>query len=263
MVAVAGATVVTTSTASITKTIAMTALQKALMTVAIATGVLTPFVIQHLAQVKLRQENEALRSQNDQLAALPLENERLSNLLVAARSSQKPSTGPTSEMLRLRGEVASLRLQTNDLLRLQAENQRLKSSFATAVTNKGEVTLAPKEAWAFVGYADPESAFQSAFWAMNQGDAKALLASLAPGGRESQKVQSTSEEQYLKKRQEQFNQVTAFKIIDKEIVSRDETILTVFLDGTKEGDRYRLQRFGNDWRLDGPYRPKPNTPPTQ
>src|SRR5439155_3866208 len=142
--------------------------------------------------------------QNGRLAALPAENDRLSNLLAEARGSQRPATNDLSELLKLRGEVGDLRLQTNDLGRLQSENQRLKSSLATVSTNPENVTLAPKESWAFVGYAEPESAFQSAFWAMNQGDAKTLLASLAPGGRESQKVQSTSEEQYLKKRQEQF-----------------------------------------------------------
>jgi hypothetical protein len=137
------------------------------------------------------------------------------------------------------------------LAKLQTENQRLRLKLAT---NDSAVPAAPKDSWAFVGFANPEAAFQSAFWSMNQGDSAALLTSLAPGGREFQKVQSLSSDSYLKKRQEQFDKVTAFKILDKELVSQDEAILTVYLDGAKQADRFRLQRFGTQWKLDGPYR---------
>jgi hypothetical protein len=221
-----------------------------------------PLVIQHQAQVTLRQQNESLRQQNEQLGFLPAENVRLSNLLTEARIAAMPAAN-SDESMKFRGEVGILRRQANELKSLLAENERLKSAMASAATNDANVTVAPKESWAFQGYADPESAFQSAFWSMNQGDARALVDSLAPGGRESKKVQSSSEEEYLKKRKEQFDKVTAFKIIDKEVVSSDEAILTVFLDGPKQADRFRLQRFGNDWKLDGPYKENRNPSPTQ
>jgi hypothetical protein len=70
-------------------------------------------------------------------------------------------------LLRLRGEVAGLRGQTNEFKKLEAENQRLRSSFAARTAAKSSSQTAtteeavPKESWAFVGYADPESAFQS------------------------------------------------------------------------------------------------------
>ena len=57
--------------------------------------------------------------------------------------------------------------------------------------------------------------------------------------------------------------MTAFKIIDREVLSADEAILTVFLDGPKQADRFRLQRFGNDWKLDGAYRENPHPTPIQ
>src|SRR5438105_302289 len=225
------------TTAVLTKTIIRTTVQKALISATVAVAIVTPLVIQHQAQVTLRQQNE-------QLASLPAENNRLSNLLAEARIAPDPATNYLNELMKLRGEVGILRRQTNDVNTLLAENQRLKSALASAATNDATVTVAAKESWAFQGYADPESAFQSAFWSMNQGDATTLLASLAPEGRESKKVQSSSEEEYLKKRKEQFDKVTGFKIIDKEVVSSDEAILTVFLDGPKEADRFRLQRLG-------------------
>jgi hypothetical protein len=220
-------------------------------------------MLQHQALIKLRQQNESLSQQEERLASVQADNVRLSNLIAKARTTSEPTTNNLEELMKLRGEVGILRRQTNDLEALLAENQRLKSTLSRRATSDADVMVAPKVSWGFQGYADPESAFQSAFWAMNQGDATALLNSLAPGGRESTKVQSSSEVEYLKKRKQQFDEVTAFKIIDKEVVSADEAILTVFLDGAKQADRFRLQRFGNDWKLDGPYRENRNATPIQ
>ena len=255
----AGATVATT-TATITKTVAMTTLQKIVIATALAAAMGTPLAIQHRSQLTLRQENEFLRQENEQLAGLPAENQRLTALLAEVGNSQAPATNDIRELMKLRSEVGTLHLRSNELARLEAENQRLKSILAT---NGSAVATAPKESWAFVGYADPESAFQSAFWSMNQGNSAVLLASLAPGGRESQKVQSLSSDSYLKKRQQQFDKVTAFKILDKELVSADEAILTVYLEGARQADRFRLQRFGEEWKLDGPYREDPSASPSK
>jgi RNA polymerase sigma factor (sigma-70 family) len=254
-VATAGATV--TATATITKTIAMTTLHKALIVTALAAAVGAPMIVQHQSVSRLRQGNSSLLGQNEQLVGLPEENKRLSNLLAEAGNLQASAPNQARDLLRLRGEVGVLREQTNELRQLQAENQRLRFRLAT---NDSAVPTAPKDSWAFVGYADPEAAFQSAFWSMNQGDSAALLASLAPGGREFQKVESLSSDAYLKKRKEQFDAVTAFKILDKELVSPDEAILTVYLDGAKQADRFRLQRFDNAWKLDGPYREDKSAP---
>ena len=90
----------------------MTKLQKTLITATIVVaGVATPLFIQHQAQVKLREENQSLRQEVEQLAQLQGENQRLSNLVVQANSSQFPS----NELLRLRGEVGLLRRQNAEL----------------------------------------------------------------------------------------------------------------------------------------------------
>jgi hypothetical protein len=69
--AMAGTAIVATATAATIKTIAMTTLQKVLITATIiAVGVTTPLVIQH--QSKLRQENaRTLSAQSQQAAAIP------------------------------------------------------------------------------------------------------------------------------------------------------------------------------------------------
>ncbi len=102
--ALSGATFAAAATAATaTKAIAMTTLQKTLITLTImAAGVATPLVIQHRAQIKVREGNQSLRQQVEQLAQLTAENERLSNL-VARSTAPKPSPGGVpSELLRLR-----------------------------------------------------------------------------------------------------------------------------------------------------------------
>ncbi|HWN95732.1 MAG TPA: sigma-70 family RNA polymerase sigma factor [Methylomirabilota bacterium] len=86
--ALAATTFTTTATAIATKAIAMTTLQKTSIAVAlVAASVTIPLVVQHQTQIKLREENQSLRQQVEQLAELTAENERLSKLLAEAKNS--------------------------------------------------------------------------------------------------------------------------------------------------------------------------------
>lgn len=243
---------------TVLKLMTITKLKLGIISAVVIAGVVaTLLVIQHQARIKLRQENQSLRQQVEQLQT---DNEDLSNRVVQANSSQKIPSNQFSELLRLRGEVGSLRKQTNELGRVQAENQRLRSSLATASATPKTGAFAtaaqdklPRESWAFVGYADPESAFQSATWAMSQGDAKTFLASIAPNGQTFKDMEGKSESEIATSIKEEIgNKMTGFKIIDKESVSDGEVILTVYADGINEVGRFKLQRVGNDWKIDGP-----------
>src|SRR5262249_40613501 len=140
----------------------------------------TTFIVQQQGRVKLRDENATLQQQAAQLDGLRAENERLSNLVAGAAYKPSLSNEQFGELLRLRGEMANLRRQTNELGKLRSETRRLKTALPST-----EVALpadgVPKESWAFAGYADPESGFQSAIWARSRGDAENFVASLAPG----------------------------------------------------------------------------------
>jgi hypothetical protein len=102
----AGATLATTAA---TKIIAMTTLQKSLITATLITGVATTFVMQHQGQVKLRDENQSLRKQLEQSALLTAENERQSRLAAEAGNPQALQNEQFHELLRLRSEVGVLR----------------------------------------------------------------------------------------------------------------------------------------------------------
>jgi len=93
-----------------------------LKTAVISAIVLTPVLVQHRAQERLRDQDQLLRQQRERLAQLAAENERLTNL-TAQSNAQKAQL---AELLKLRGEAESLRSQTKDLATLREENHRLR-----------------------------------------------------------------------------------------------------------------------------------------
>src|SRR5439155_5108481 len=154
---------------------AMTKLKLGIIGAIAVAGVATPLLLQHEAQVELREENRSLRQQIERQAQFKAENERLSNLIAQANGSQL-SKDQLSELMRLRGEVGMLRRQTNELRKLRtAHNQD-----PLATTSPSEAATVPKESWVFAGYVTPETALQSVAWAMSKGDVKTFLASLSP-----------------------------------------------------------------------------------
>ena len=94
----------------ILKLMTTTSLKSAILTTMVVASLVTPFALQHQAQAKLRDQNEGLRQQADQLAELQKDNARLSNLLASTKSSHTVPNEQFREVLRLRGEIG--RLQT-------------------------------------------------------------------------------------------------------------------------------------------------------
>lgn len=98
------------------KTLAMTKLQISIAGVILIAGLATPLLLQHQSLSRMREENNRLREetvslqqQTSQIAQLAVENQRLSNLLARAGSSQPPKPEQLGELLRLRGEATRLR----------------------------------------------------------------------------------------------------------------------------------------------------------
>jgi hypothetical protein len=91
----------------------------------VVAGAVVPAAIQHQNQIKLRQENQTLRQQLDQLSKLREENDRPSNLVAQASNSKLQASEQFSELLGLRAEVGQLRQQTIELATLQKEYQQI------------------------------------------------------------------------------------------------------------------------------------------
>jgi len=76
-------------------------------------GVAASVVVQHETQIKFRERDALMREQDQQLAALAAEHQRLSNLVSHANSA--PPIDHVAELAKLRREVEALKKQTNDL----------------------------------------------------------------------------------------------------------------------------------------------------
>jgi RNA polymerase sigma factor (sigma-70 family) len=169
--ALAGLTITTVVTATATKAIAMTTLQKALLGITVAACVTTPFVIQHNATIRIREENQSLRQKVGQLAQLATENERLSNL-VAQSNQRQPANETSRELMRLRGQVGLLRQQNQGLAKLLADRQ--------AGTPAAE--FEPSSSWTDSGNATPDAAANTFAWAIRAGDKEKLAQVLSDPG---------------------------------------------------------------------------------
>ena len=130
------------------KTLAMTKLQISIAGVILIAGLATPLLLQHQSLSRMREENNRLREetvslqqQTTQTAQLAAENQRLSNLLARAGSSQPPKPEQLAELLRLRGEATRLRANAQadakaanpmvEMLKSPAGKEMMKASMRT------------------------------------------------------------------------------------------------------------------------------------
>ncbi|MCI0744332.1 MAG: sigma-70 family RNA polymerase sigma factor [Verrucomicrobia subdivision 3 bacterium] len=112
--AVATATATGGTALTFLQIMSMTKVKIGVVTVVIA-AIAIPLAVEHRDNRKLREENEALRSQLGQIDKLAAENARLAKLATQANAATPPvaSNDQYREVLKLRGEVGALRTAAN------------------------------------------------------------------------------------------------------------------------------------------------------
>jgi hypothetical protein len=100
----------------------MSKLKIILVSVFVVGGLTASLLIQDQAEGKLRESDAVLRRQDNQLAALAAEHQRLSNLVAQANSSS--AEDQLAELAKLRSQAEAFRKQTNELGKQLAENRR-------------------------------------------------------------------------------------------------------------------------------------------
>jgi RNA polymerase sigma factor (sigma-70 family) len=129
---------------------------------------------------------------------------------------------------------------------VQHERQQLPKPQPVA---SGETEF-PKASWHFAGYANPESAFQSCMWAVANGDAKTLLAGLAPAMHEKLMGKPAIEIIPAKDKAD-FAKMSGYKILDKQVLSENEVMFEMYAEGLDQTQTFSVQRIGNEWRFAG------------
>jgi len=115
----------------------------------------------------------------------------------------------------------------------------------------------PRSSWKNAGYADPVSAFETAFWAASRNDGKVLFYSLSPDLQQSleqrAKRDGGSPEEFLSQNQnsaDHLNGVTGFHILKSEMVSDSEVRLHLSIEGRQVEQTFAMKRIGKEWKMD-------------
>ena len=226
-------------------------------------GVAIWMVVGHQDRLRLREENKTLRQQLAQMASLGAENERLSNLVSGLNLSRSVSSDQLRELLRLRGEVGVLRQQSKALETQHNENRQVSTPLESSLKPQSAAPAAaaatadywPRESWAFAGYASPDAALQSSFWAANQGDMKTFLGGIE--GEILQKVREDAEgksaDELSAKAMAEVASLKSVRILNREAQDDAAVVLTAaFEDENRvETNKLIMKKFGSDWKLTG------------
>ena len=157
--ALAGASVGGGTTVTLLKLLTMTKLKISIVTALVVAGIATPVAFLNKAQ----KENELLQRENQQLAELRIEHDRLAAQVGQAEEVKSLTDAQRSELMRLRGEVGLLRRESQELAKLRMEG---RGKGADDQPNQ----FMAADSWANVGTATPEAALQTFLWAAKHKD---------------------------------------------------------------------------------------------
>jgi RNA polymerase sigma factor (sigma-70 family) len=243
--------------ATTTQTIAMTTLQKTLVTVTVAVLAGAGIYEAHQA-AQLRDQVQALQQQQAPLAQeierLQAEANESTNRLANLSAELANTKQNNSELLKLRGEVGMLRKQTNLLANLKQPPPDSKPDATTSPSNEDSSReLVLRENYEFAGYATPPSAIKSLFWAATRADPQAVLASMAPALKAQTEAgwANKSEEELRTELQNDNNSVFGYRVTDTLVVSDNEVVLGIYLEGRNRTNKMRMVRVGDEWKVAG------------
>lgn len=254
--AVSVATVALTSAA--TKTIAMTTLQKTFVTLTLAGA--AGFGIYEARQAgQLREQLHTVQQQQapltEQVRQMEQDQAEATQRLSGLRAELASAKSNNLELMRLRNEVGLLRAQTNLFAKSQQAQEKAAANAPKAVDNTASRELILRENYEFAGYAAPESALKSLFWAATHADVQTLLASMSPALKAQTEADwaGKSEEEIKAELQKGTNDDTVhgYSITDTLVVSDKEVVLSIYLAGRNQTNKMRVIRTGDEWKIAG------------
>jgi hypothetical protein len=159
------------------------------------------------------------------------------------------SEGEKIELMRLRREAGELTRRRRDLMAVTNEHSRLKGQIDAARTN-GRPALPPGYLLAaeakFSGQTTPESALQSFFWAMRQGDQNALKQIMTEESAANfvAEMQKGGEEGFNKMRR----MLAGFRVVERKEEGDDAELKVEIAPGV-DPIPLRFRKVGDAWRL--------------
>jgi RNA polymerase sigma factor (sigma-70 family) len=235
----------------------------------VAASITTPIVLQHLANQRLKEEVVVLRQQTAETAKLREDGERLR---AVAKSAESERDKEQTELARLRGELVALRAREAEAEAVSKAKASTKAESQTADAaqeSAGQLLLAKD--LRNVGFADPESAYQTLQWAKVNGDTNVIYHALAWGDErtraqveaafaaapEAVKAKYGSADEFIlhlldrSQPHEDRDILVSSRILQENDVSGDEKTMQVewnWADGSTTTGPMTFVRMGNDWR---------------
>lgn len=185
---------------------------------------------------------------------LAADNKRLSELLALGQDEKKLSADQLRDLMRLRAEVTALRDRLNQSPpSTPAPTNALSES---SPTNTVPIALA-RDSWSFSGYATPETAYESVFWAMSTGNVNTFLQALTPDGRRfiNSQFQGKTPEEIAAALADEIKGIDVLRLDRKR---QDENGVTFMLSAKQEEKAQQtgrdetvmtFQKIGSEWKL--------------
>jgi hypothetical protein len=255
----AGTAVSTSTVIAATKAIAMTTLQKTLITAALAVVAGAGIYEAHQA-AQLREQNQTLQQQQAPLAKqiqqLQRDRDEAMNRMAGllAENVQLKSGRDKTELLKLRGEVGTLRQKANELAQLVQDLQNAgKQNLSVYPTN-----YFPMESLQFAGYASPEAAVESILWAKHVGNEKVWLDGMASDvadGAKNKYVQGKSDDERSRFLINQTTNWMGGRILNEIPLADDEVLMPTEVEALVNGATNTftsmevLKKIDGEWKL--------------
>jgi hypothetical protein len=212
--------------------------------------------MQRAARRRLVEQADSSRQLLARLNDLEVQNFRLSNIV--AQANAPLADIQLAELDKLRQEVQSLRHRTNDIVTLQGELRRVRAELLSArdaTASNAPPTVPPgdvypRDSWAFAGFDTPEDALESVTWAISEGDEDAYLSGLSPELR-AEMQSELGDGSFADAGPLEMSNTTGYRIMDRETVSDNERIITIYMDGDGNEVPLTLTKTGDEWKVSG------------
>ena len=213
-------------------------------------SLIAPLVLQIQARRGLEERTLALRGMEAQLGALTAEHDRLSRR--AAESKSSLFDDQFHELMKLRGEIGLLRESAREAARLR---EAVQKSEASPPDERSILAYWPHGKLSRSGYDNPLSGLQTALWAINQNDPKAVAASLALDFAYVASLRfegDTLEKQMAAGTKVAFDSIapaSGFYVVGQKLLSEDQVALDIFFEGEGETRPFLMMKKGDNWKL--------------
>ncbi len=224
---------------------------KATVLSAIVVAIVIGLVLDHQARTRLNNDILSLKLEVQQLASLQQDQKQALDTGFQTTEDAGLPEGQLAELKRLRGEVSQLR---ESVVALENALAGISNQLALATGANAPFVYADsikRKDYAFSGYAAPQAALQSMWWALSQSDARAFQASLTSTMAAAFADQTKDLPEGVMPggwRGGALYKASGYRVLEETPISNAETRFKVFLEGQHLTVKLVFKKVGDEWK---------------